>query len=125
MKLRLGSFKSLLSKIVIAQNKNKVRLTIKVYKKNLGLLDFLWKQGYIYGYTKVSVSCYCILLKYGRGLHLFKNLIFMQRQLCQKDISALSFGDKNRMFFIKTTHGILAQKVCIDAGLGGSVFVKV
>lgn len=64
--MRLKKYKQtkvLLLKIFIAQQKNKFDLKLKLRKIDLTFLCFLWKSGYILGFTCLIANMYNIFLK--------------------------------------------------------------
>jgi len=64
--MRLKKYKTvkiLLLKIFIAQQKNKLKLTIKLRVVDLTSLFFLWNMGYIVGFTRVGLNYYTVFLK--------------------------------------------------------------
>jgi hypothetical protein len=64
MKLKkLKTSKLLLLKIFILQQKNRLSFNIRLKRTDLALLSFLWKNGYILGFTCLKATMYTIFLK--------------------------------------------------------------
>lgn len=64
--MKLKKFKAsklLLLKIFILQQKNRLSFNIKLKRTDLALLSFLWKNGYILGFTCLKATMYTIFLK--------------------------------------------------------------
>jgi hypothetical protein len=64
--MRLKKFKaskSLLLKIFLLQQKNKLNLNIRLKQLDLPLLFFLWQSGYIVGFTCLKANYYTVFLK--------------------------------------------------------------
>lgn len=121
----IDSLKNLLSKIVIATKKNKSMVYIKVYKKNLLLLDFLWEGGFIFGYTNKFNNEYVIYIKKVGINDLFKNILFSKSFLCLPKNKFLLKIEKNTIYFIKTPRGIFFQKHCLQKCIGGFIIAKI
>jgi len=115
----VNNFKSLLSKLFIAKKQNKIKVKIYLEKKDICLLDFLWIQGFIYGYTKIDLKVYCIFLKPNVDNFMFQDLIFLKGYVNVHKLKSLSYREKNKIFIVKTLKGVFSNKVCIKKGLGG------
>lgn len=64
MRLKKYKFiKFILLKIFVLQQKNKLNFNIKLKTQELATLIFLWKNGYILGFTSLNSHFYSIFLK--------------------------------------------------------------
>lgn len=64
--MKLKKFKTskiLLLKIFVLQQKNRLSFNLKLKQADLALLSFLWKNGYILGFTCLRINIYMIFLK--------------------------------------------------------------
>lgn len=64
--MKLKKFKTskiILLKIFVLQQKNRLSFNLELKQADLTLLSFLWKNGYILGFTCLSASIYTIFLK--------------------------------------------------------------
>ena len=64
--MKLKKFKTskiLLLKIFVLQQKNRLSFNLKLKQADLALLSFLWKNGYILGFTCLRTNIYMIFLK--------------------------------------------------------------
>lgn len=118
-------FKSIVAKIIIAQKKNKKILKITYYKSYEKILNLLWDQGFIYGYSNKANLYYVIFLKYSeQGLILFKRIKFYKKLITFKKLRVLYFLDKNYTYFLLNDKGFFCQKTVLKAGMGGIIFIK-
>lgn len=117
--------KSILSKLAIASNNNKSTVVIKQKKNISNLLIFLWKEGYILGYTLKNKGYYIIYLKpiFVKNIAL-KNKFYKNNYISHKDSKNLFFLQKNSSFLIKTQLGFTSIQVCKKRGLGGELISK-
>nr|QWK44324.1 ribosomal protein S8 [Ecklonia arborea] len=88
------------------------------------VLDILWKENLIKGYTKTNEGFITVLLRYYNGSPVCTRLIVISRPrdriyLSLLDISRLSnnFG----VLILSTTKGIMTTEHCIRKGEGGEV----
>ena len=120
----VGSIKGILSMLFIADQKNKVGISININKRELLLLDYLWSIGIIYGYNKVSVGVYYVFLKYTKKGLLLESLVFSKYSVSLKLFKS-NVSEKNNTLLVKTIVGICSEKDCIKKGVGGYVFAKI
>nr|YP_011008108.1 ribosomal protein S8 [Ecklonia cava]WBP69974.1 ribosomal protein S8 [Ecklonia cava]WBP70009.1 ribosomal protein S8 [Ecklonia cava subsp. stolonifera] len=92
------------------------------------VLDILWKENLIKGYTKTNEGFITVLLRYYNGSPVCTRLVVISRPrdriyLSLLDISRLSnnFG----VLILSTTKGIMTNEHCIRKGEGGEVLAYV
>ena len=114
-----NKFKLLLSKIVVAQQKKKKNLKVKIVFADLHFLNVLWKNGIIYGYNKISIG-YNIILK--------DNLVsfdcFMRNKLTKKKLKTLLILNPNDSYIFVTYKGIFISSKKSLITNGGSLVFK-
>lgn len=117
------------SKIVISQNKNKKIVTIiyKSYYKTI--LNILWNEGFIRGFSclkKNKENYFKIYLKYSeKKNHSFKKLFFFNCLLNKKKLKKVTKIEKNYSYFLINSSGFFLHKSCIKLGVGGFIFIRI
>jgi ribosomal protein S8 len=85
----ISKFKSLLSKIIVAQYTKKKNLKIKKKFLDSLFLDLLWKNGFIFGYSRIK-NGYIVFLKYSlRGLSLLNSLVVLDNTINNKQFNKM------------------------------------
>ena len=93
-------YKLLLSKIKIAQLENKHLFTIQYSSSDLVVLNLLWKNGLIYGYSRDESNC-IIFLKYNnKGLGLFTYLSYSNELLSNNLLKNKCFLNPKARYFV-------------------------
>lgn len=121
----LNGLKNIISKIVIANQKNKLGVCVSIKKNELKLIEYLWLNGFIYGYSKINHNYYYIFLKYVKSNTIFKKVNYCNKKKSYKQLKLLNRLSKNNFCFIKTVKGIYSQKESIKKGIGGYVFAEI
>lgn len=105
MKLkRLKHIKVLLLNIFIAQQKNRSDLKIKLKKLDTLLLSFLWKNGYILGYSCLEWNWYHIFLKKHFKSYRLK---FIGKKVNYKDIKSYQNSVIQKNYIIASNLGFI------------------
>lgn len=116
--------KNLISKINYAIKKNKKVLVITFFKRYKNVLDCLWKDGFIYGYS-YSNKYFSIFLKHTKSKLKTANL-----SSCKKnnfkcyDLILQNLKEKHTIILLKTNLGFISNKVSIKKGLGGQIISR-
>jgi len=118
--------KNIFSQILIGKKKNKFLVNIHIYKSQVLVLDFLWKEGYIFGYKKLTGNTYSVFLKNtSSGNFIVTRSSFLNKKCSSKRINIFSKSNKNVTFLVKTAIGIISQNECIDRKIGGTLIIKI
>jgi len=110
--MRLKKYKTvkiLLLKIFIAQQKNNLRLTLKLRVIDLVSLFFLWNLGYIVGFTRVSLNYYTIFLK--KQFKQF-SIRFFDNKISSKVISFNNPASTIKTRILFSTKGLKSNNLC-------------
>ena len=107
--------KALLLKIFIAQQKNKLALTIKLKLTDLMLLFFLWNMGYIIGFTSVNLNQYTIFFK--KQFKQF-SIRFFENKLSAKALSFYNHAATIKTQIVFSSKGLKTNKL-YSHNLGG------
>ena len=107
MKLKkIKKYKFILLKIFVLQQKNKLKFNILLKQSELMLLVFLWKTGYILGFTFLSSGFYTLFLK---------------KQFKQFSINFLEHKLNSKNLYIYNKYAIVGTNIIIcDKGLQSS-----
>ncbi len=92
----------------------------------LKVLDLLWDEGFIGGYTKLHNGFIEIILLYEEGVPLLKRLLVISRptKRCYASCGQLSnFSLLSGSLIVSTTQGIMTSTTAIRRGLGGEILV--
>lgn len=90
------------------------------------ILDLLWDEGFIGGYTKLHTGYIRIFLLYEEGVPLLKRLSVISRSTRRCYISCgqlTRFSLLSGSLIVSTTEGIMTSSSAIKKGLGGEVLV--
>jgi len=96
---------------------------IEFSDKNLSLIKFLYKEGYILSYF-VKENLIRVNLRYFNNISLLENTKILskpsiKRFLTYKDLCSLKKSNKD--LILSTTLGILSYKMCLKLKTGGSL----
>lgn len=121
----INKIKNSLSQIVIAVKLKKKIVKFKVSKYNKAILDILWIEGFIYGYSKTKKNYFKVFLKYSeRGFCLLKNLVFCSKSIHYSKLTNLLNIEKNLYVFMITEKGFFFITGCLKNRLGGFIILK-
>jgi ribosomal protein S8 len=121
----INKFKFVLSKIKVAQLNKKKKIQVKIIYTELIILDALWKNGFIYGYTKKVKDNYNVFLRYSlRGLGILNSISFSKLKLNNKQLKTLIILDPNYMYLMLNNEGIVTLSRNTLAKAGGTIIVK-
>ena len=85
----VNKLKNCLVKIKVAQYEKKKIVLVKASSVNLNLLDMLWKEGFIFGYT-LTKGFYQIFLKYNScGTGILESLLLINYNLPKNTLKKL------------------------------------
>lgn len=118
-----NKFKLLLSKIRVAQHSKKKKLKLKKFSVDLLFLDVLWKNGVIYGYTKIKDS-YIIFLRYSLKGVMIDSVAFLYPRLTKKQLKTLITLNPHFSYLVLTFKGV---SICSKSNLvqyGGRLIAK-
>lgn len=122
--LMINKFKSILSKIRIAQQNKKKILKLNVFNSDLLILNVLWKKGLIYGYNRKKDG-YVIFLKYNlRGVGILNSLVFLDTKLTKKELKTLLILDSNFSYLVVSYEGIFIYSLATNVKYGGKLIGK-
>lgn len=121
--LAVNRSKLILAKLKIAEDNNKKVLKIKLFFTDLPLLDLLWKNGFIYGYT-YSKNFYFIFLKYNlKGLGLLHSTFFFDIKLSKKDLSNYLKLDSYYSYLVWTVEGLVIYSLKNQMVMQGGILI--
>ena len=90
------------------------------------LLNFLWSEGFIYGYYRIGLQAIVFLKYFISGRNFFLTLrICNQRLVNTKRLKALHFLNRNNFYIVLTVGGIFSLDVCVKKNLGGSIIGQI
>lgn len=116
------SLKDILSKLKVAGKKKKKLIILTTNSFGFNLLNFLWREGFIYGYYRTGFQATVFLKYFFSGSDFFSRLIFFNLKFVSwKKIKLLAFFNKNSFCFVWTVQGIFSFEFCIKKKLGGYV----
>lgn len=118
--------KDIVAKIKIAQKMNKKEIEV-VKTKTIELsLNFLWREGFIYGYAVWNSFFYKVFVKYSvKGFSALKNTVFCNKKVSSKKLYSIGKLENNSSYFLLNDKGFLSHKKAVKLGLGGLLFVKI
>jgi ribosomal protein S8 len=119
------SCKHILAQLKVAESRKKKKLIILTTNNGFTLLNFLWSEGFIYGYYRIGLQA-IVFLKYyitGRGFFLTLH-ICDQRLVTTQRLKSLYFLNRNNFYIVLTVGGIFSLDFCIKKKLGGSVICQ-
>lgn len=117
--------KNIFSKLVIGKKKKKITLDLILKEQDLIFLNFLWKEGYIFGYVKINNNCYRIFFKKRyKGFNLVTKHTFVKKKVLNSEIKELKKSELYETHLLKTSKGVMKDVECIKKGVGGIVFIK-
>jgi ribosomal protein S8 len=122
---------TLLAQIKANLKKKKTVLLQKKTKNIIELLNALWDEKIIYGYSILKSDFVKIFLKFSKvGKPLIQQINLLStsgRHLYMPihEIKKLHPTQKNFFFFFSTSKGILSQKKALDLNLGGEILFSI
>jgi len=121
----INPIKNILSTIIVENKKNIYIVKVTTSKNIVPGLNFLWDEGFIYGYSLVKQFEYKIFLKKNsKKLLFFNNVKFQNENISFKRLKALNFLEKNSLHLLKTQLGLKSSKACLKKGLGGKILIR-
>ena len=121
----INKIKNSLSQIIIAVKLKKKIIKFKASKCNQAILETLWIEGFIYGYSKSKKHYFKVFLKYSeRGFCLLQNLIFCNKSIYYSKLINLLNVEKNLYVFIITEKGFFFITSCLENRVGGFIVLK-
>lgn len=118
----INKIKLILSKIKVAQLQQKKTLTYKSVLFDQVVLNVLWKNGYIYGYTKNKYSV-TIFLRYSlRGTGTLNLMQIFSTKLTSKQISSLTLLDPYYSYLVFVNNKVYIRSIC-DLSIGGATLI--
>jgi hypothetical protein len=115
-----SKFKLLLSKIIVAQQSQKKILKLKFFCVDLIFLNFLWKNGIIYGYNKIN-NGYNIILNFNSASF----GCFIHNKLTKKKIKTLIILNPNDSYIFLTYKDISIPSKKSLVSDGGLLIAKI
>lgn len=116
--------KNLLARIVRAQFQKKKKLKVLNIPGQKKILGFLWKKGYILGYTTNGKDCSIILKQHEANYNLFRNLTFKDQIIKRTELLSTHTLEKNTRAIILTNKGIFLSDGIVKKGHGGKLLAK-
>lgn len=120
-----GNLINILSKLWVAEKKKKKLIVLVFKKRSVHLLEFLWKEGFIYGYRKKNLKLIIFLKYFHRGLGFFSSLVFTKvKKISTKKIKSLSLLNKNSVYLILTSKGLFSNNKCLKLNISGYLLCR-
>merc|ERR1712096_36287 len=117
--------KNSLSKIITSLKLNKQLLYFKSCKNNRRILDVLWIEGFIYGYSIYKKGILKVFLKYSeKGIRLLDNLVYSNKNIYYKNLKKLLILEVNLYIFMITEKGFFFFVNCLKNRMGGFILLK-
>ena len=107
----------------------KKEVIITKTKQNIKLLNFLYQEGYIggYSYSKKDITHVIVILKYQNYKPLIKNISFISKinkeVFCSVKMLSKQ-NDNNILYILLTTQGYMSISQAILKNLGGQLILK-
>lgn len=109
-----------LSRLYIAEKRGKKLITFNNSDYNLDLLNFLWRDGFIYGYKKIGDNAVDVFLKPFNSVGFFSKIVFLKKnRVALPELKQLLRTNKNYYYLIWTSRGIMSGKYCVSKNMGG------
>ena len=116
-------FKLILSQIKVAQCNYKKVLKLNIFSADLVLLNLLWKNNLIYGFTKLGVG-YAIFLKYtAKGNGLLTSLFFLKGLVSKKKLINLLLLDPLVGYIVLTNQGVYFYSIFDLKYVNGGILI--
>lgn len=117
---------NILSRLYVAEKKKKKLIVVYTSNGDYGLLSLLWKDGFIYGYSRIHEGKAIVFLKYfNSGSGFFLNLIFLKkRKVLLSELKNLSVLHKNYYYLVLTSKGILSGQRCVNTNTSGFLIAR-
>lgn len=128
--LKYCNYRSIISKIIIAQYKNKRLVHIGYKKIYKSVLNLLWIEGYIYGYyiqkKNIAYKLYTILIKYPiNKLHIFDKTSYIKKLVSYNRFRSINTLEYSYCYLLINDRGLFTYKTISNFGVGGLIFVKI
>jgi ribosomal protein S8 len=119
------SLTNTLSSLYVAEKKGKKLMMFDSLNCNFDLLNFLWRNGFIYGYERSSGRKATVFLKHTHSRGFFSNIIFLKKQkVSLQELKNLLFLHKNYYYLIWTSEGIISGNNCVLKNMGGYLIAR-
>ena len=116
------SCKYILAQIKIASTKKKKKLIILTTNDGFILLNFLWSEGFIYGYYRIGLQAIVFLKYFISGRSFFSTLHICNQWLVNtKRLQSLHFLNRNNFYNVLTVGGFFSLDICVKKKIGGSI----
>ena len=103
----INRIKFILAKIKVAELQYKKVVKIKIFTVDSIILNTLWSNNLIYGYTIID-SFHIVILKYiTQGFGIISSITFLNGNVSKKKIQNLLILDSYSSYFVITTKGII------------------
>ena len=121
---------NLISSIKVANNAKLLKVDSNSSKFCIGVLNNLYKLGYIRGYVVKKQNKITILLKYANNLPVIRNIyvvstpgrrIYLKRSELENNLSRKQGG----FYLVSTSKGIMTDEEAVFLNLGGEVLLKI
>ena len=120
------SCKHILAQLKVAGTRKKKKLIILTTNNGFMLLNFLWSEGFIYGYYRIGLQAVVFLKYFISGRSFFLSLhLCNQRLVNTQRLRSLHFLNRNNFYIVLTIGGIFTLDFCIKKKLGGSVIGQI
>jgi ribosomal protein S8 len=103
---------------------NKEFCQVKLSKKNLILVNFLYKENFIQSFFITKKKSILLFIRYFTIQNFFKNLKFISIPSLSyffKYTDICNFTKKKKIFIFSTTQGILTSNSCKEQKIGGKL----
>ena len=120
-----NKFTLILSKIKIAQCNYKKILKLKMLPVGLILLNVLWKEGFIYGYSQTK-QFYFLFLKYNsQGIGILSQMEFLLLAITKKQLNNYKLKDPHCNYLVFTSKGLkFYSQGALTIFAGGFILAK-
>jgi len=121
----MNNLTNILSKLCVAEKKKKKVIVISSSNYSRDLLNRLWKDGFIYGYSHIEGKITIFLKYFNSGSGLLSNILFFKtHKISLHKLQILSSINKNSYYLVWTTSGILSHKDCLIKNIGGFLIAR-
>ena len=120
------SCKHILAQLKIASTRKKKKIIILTTNNGFMLLNFLWSEGFIYGYYRIGLQAIVFLKYFISGRNFFLSLHLCNQRLANTQrLRSLHFLNRNNFYIVLTIGGIFTLDSCIKKKLGGSIIGQI
>jgi ribosomal protein S8 len=121
----MNNLTHILSKLHVAEKKKKKMIVFSSSNCSIDLLNLLWKDGFIYGYSNIEGKIIIFLKYFNSGSGLLSNVLFLKKQkVSLHKLQTLSIINKNSYYLVWTTDGILSHKDCLIKNISGFLIAR-